>query len=246
MSNVALLLGPVTFQDFEVPTSINIGGAQRLTIHRLPGGSRIIDTMGRDDADISFSGIFSGADATIRARSIDQMRVSGISMPLTWDVFFYSVIIKSFTAEYQSGWWIPYRITCAVVVDQASSVVAAVISLADNALTDVTTACTFALAAGIDLSTTTRAVGKPNACVRGTVSYTSTLVEVGEAVTLVGRGISKAEIALNAASWADRDDMSAAANAFNATIFVSRQISLLAIARGYIGRASVNLANAST
>ena len=40
MSNVALLLGHIAFQDFEVPATINIGGDQRLAIHRLLGGTR--------------------------------------------------------------------------------------------------------------------------------------------------------------------------------------------------------------
>jgi hypothetical protein len=104
MSNVALLLGPIAFRNFEVPAAINIGGAQRLAIHRLLGGTRVIDTLGRDDTDISFSGTFSGPDATLRARLIDEMRVSGLSLPLTWDVFFYSVIIRKFEADYRSGW----------------------------------------------------------------------------------------------------------------------------------------------
>ena len=109
MSNVALLLGPVSFQSFEIPARINFGGAQRLAIHRLPGGTRVIDALGRDDSDISFSGTFSGPQATLRARAIDEMRVAGFSIPLTWDVFFYNVIIKKFEADYHSGWWIPYR-----------------------------------------------------------------------------------------------------------------------------------------
>ena len=63
MADVTLLLGPVAFQDFEVPCGVNFGGRQRLALHRLPGGSRVIDALGRDDAQISFSGIFSGSDA---------------------------------------------------------------------------------------------------------------------------------------------------------------------------------------
>ena len=36
-----LLLGPVLFQDFELPERISWGGKQRLTVHRLPGGTRV-------------------------------------------------------------------------------------------------------------------------------------------------------------------------------------------------------------
>jgi hypothetical protein len=85
-----LLFGPVLFQDFELPASITWGGAHSLAIHRLPGGARIIDAMGRDDADITWSGIFSGEDASFRARALDLMRAEGSVWPLTWDSFFYS------------------------------------------------------------------------------------------------------------------------------------------------------------
>ena len=70
MSDIALLLGPVAFQDFELPANIGFGGEQRLAVHCLPGGARVIDVLGRDDAEITFSGIFSGSDATLRARTL--------------------------------------------------------------------------------------------------------------------------------------------------------------------------------
>ena len=246
MSNVALLLGPIAFQDFEVPSNINIGGAQRLVIHRLPGGTRVIDTLGRDDMNIMFSGTFSGPDATLRARSLDAMRVSGLPMSLTWDVFFYSVIIKKFEADYRSGWWIPYHITCAVVRDEASSAVSAVISIADDALSDVTTASTFAIAAGIDLSDTQTAIGMPNAAVKGTAMYSSTLAALASARALVVSGISQAEATLGAASWPVEGQMPSAATALNGVVSACQQISWLTAAQAYIGRASINLANAST
>src|ERR1700761_7345057 len=96
MSDVALLLGPIVFRNFELPSGVNFGGRQRLALHRLPGGSRVIDALGRDDAQINFSGIFTGPDATLRSRSLDEMRVSGIALPLTWDVLFYTVLISEF------------------------------------------------------------------------------------------------------------------------------------------------------
>ena len=140
MADVTLLLGPVVFQDFEVPSGVNFGGRQRLVMHRLPGGSRVIDALGRDDAQISFSGIFSGSDATLRARSLDQLRVAGIALPLTWDVLFYTVLISEFQASYRSSWWIPYRIVCTVLRDEASELIQFAASLATTALADIGTA----------------------------------------------------------------------------------------------------------
>lgn len=246
MSNVALLLGPIAFQDFEIPASINIGGVQRLAIHRLPGGTRVIDAMGRDDSDMSFSGTFSGPDATLRARAIDEMRVSGLSVPLTWDVFFYSVIIGKFEADYRSGWWIPYHMTCTVVCDEASGAPGSAMSLTDDAISDAATASTFATAAGIDLSYTQNAVSVPDAVVKGTALYSSALSAFASASAFVGSGISQAEVTLGAASWAAGDQVPSAANTLNDIVSAARRISSLTVAQSYIGRASINLANAST
>jgi hypothetical protein len=246
MSNIALLLGQIAFQDFEVPASINIGGDQRLAIHRLLGGARIIDALGREECDITFSGVFSGETATFRARAVDQMRVSGLAMPLTWDVFFYAVIIKRFEADYRSGWWIPYRITCIVVADEASSALDPVLSLTNSALTDVTTACAFASAVGIDLSSTQSAIVAPDAAVRGTASYSSALVALASSGVAVAAGISLAESTLGAASWPVEGSMSSAANSINALVSAAQKISCLTNAQSYIGRTSVNLTNAST
>ena len=171
MADVTLLLGPVVFQDFEVPSGVNFGGRQRLVMHRLPGGSRVIDALGRDDAQISFSGIFSGSDATLRARSLDQLRVAGIALPLTWDVLFYTVLISEFQASYRSSWWIPYRIVCTVLRDEASELIQFAASLATTALADIGTASGYAIDMRVDLSPLQAALAAPGATTRGTAAY---------------------------------------------------------------------------
>ena len=161
MANTTLLLGPVVFQDFEVPCGINFGGKQRLAVHRLPGGVRVIDALGRDDADICFAGIFCGDDATLRARLMDEMRASGALLPLTWDVFFYTVVISQFQADYATTNWIPYRITCTVLRDEASALIEAALSLGATVLSDIGTAVGQAASGGVDLSPLTHSTRLP-------------------------------------------------------------------------------------
>jgi hypothetical protein len=246
VSKVELLLGPIAFQDFEVPASINIGGAQRLAIHRLLGGTRVIDALGRDDSDISFSGTFSGSDASERARSIDEMRVAGVPMPLTWDAFSYSVIINKFEANYRSGWWIPYHLSCTVVCDDASGTIATATSLGSDALSDVTTACIFATAAGLDLTEAQSAVAMPDAAVKGTATYASTVIALASANAIIGIEMSQAEACLEAASWSPDSLGLTAAVALNGMVSAAQQISALTVAQAYIGRAAINVTNAST
>jgi hypothetical protein len=246
MADVVLLLGPVAFQDFEIPSGINFGGAQRLALHRLPGGRRIIDALGPDDALISFSGIFTGSDATLRARSLDELRTSGMVLPLTWDVFFYTVLISAFHADYRNGWWIPYRITCTVLRDEASTLVQSVFSLATACLADIGSGADYAAEAGLDLGPLQATIGAPGATVRGTTAYADAQSSLAEAQASIDASMSSADGTLSdvdfGRSRSSQDGVAMLLSATNA----AGQLSSLTAARPYVGRVATNLANAST
>ena len=144
MSASYLSLGSVSFQEFEVPSGIAWGGAQQLKIHRLPGGTRIVDAMGRDDADIEWSGVFSGPDAALRASLLDFMRADGGVLALTWSSFYYSVIIARFDADQRRPNWIPYKISCCVVRDESAAIFLAPVSLAASVAQDLAIAASLA------------------------------------------------------------------------------------------------------
>ena len=78
----SLSLGDVLFADLEVPDHITFGGEQALTVHKLVGGTRIIDAMGRDDMPLEWSGWFMGAEALSRARYLETQRIAGTAVPL--------------------------------------------------------------------------------------------------------------------------------------------------------------------
>ena len=194
MSDFSLTLGPVAFAGFELPSSITIGGRQHLAIHRLPGGLRIIDALGPDPADLAFSGIFTGPDAADRARLLDTLRVAGATLPLAWDAFTYSVIIENFEADYRSPWWIPYRITCTVLRDEAAALVTGIIALAPALSADL-------LAAGTLATTASVAVSQPTATTAGTAanaaaqaSLTTTLASFDTSIATATAGLRSTDI----------------------------------------------------
>ena len=185
MSKTLLALGPVVFRDFELPPSVAFGGRQQMAVHRLADGRKVIDCLGRDDSDISFSGVFAGSDATIRARALDELRVSGVAMPLTWDVFFYTVLVREFTAVYRNDTWIPYTLTCAVLRDEASGLVQATAPLAEGLLADLAAAADGGAAFGLDFSTASAAVLSPDATTYGTSGFQQardSLASTGQAI----------------------------------------------------------------
>jgi hypothetical protein len=246
MTNTTLLLGPVTFQDFEVPCGINFGGRQRLAVHRLPGGVRVIDALGRDDADISFAGIFSGDDATLRARLLDEMRVSGLVLPLTWDVFFYTVIISRFQADYATSNWIPYKITCTVLRDEASALIEAALSLGASVLSDVNAAITQAAAGGVDISTLQSTLSDPSATIRDTAAYGTAQSGLSAAQSSLSSAVDGAGAALPISTINAPGSASAGVTNLTTAISASQQLGQLTIAQAYLGRAATNLSNAST
>lgn len=227
-----LLLGPVLFQNFELPTSINWGGTQSLNIHRLPGGARVIDAMGRNDAEISWTGIFSGSESALRARAIDLMRADGSLWPLTWDSYFYSVIVSNFEADYRRPNWIPYRIACTVLRDEAEAVVQTALSIIGGVMSDLTAADS--LGTGLDLQPLTASFAVIGATTRGTSSYAQVKSQMGTTTDAANIQLATTGTQLTSAT-----NLSQAST-------LAGQTAQLAAARGYLQRASVNLANASS
>ncbi len=92
----ALILGGIAFDDFSTPDSMMGGGQQTLVVHKLPGGARVIDTLGPDEAEVAWRGQFFGNDAYGNALALDAMRAAGQVVPLIWGGQFRSVIIQQF------------------------------------------------------------------------------------------------------------------------------------------------------
>ena len=86
-------------------------------------------------------------------------------------MLFYTVLISEFRADYRNGWWIPYRIVCTVLQDEASALLHRSISLATAALADIGARCQRCRSAGIDLSPLQTALAAPGATTRGTSAY---------------------------------------------------------------------------
>ena len=133
-----LTIGSLVLQGYEVPSRITIGGSQAVTIHKLPGGGRIIDAMGADDGTISWRGLFVGPDAARRARMLDTMRMQGTSQTLSFGDYTFDVIVVHCEYDYQQrGSIINYRVRTERVPDP-------------DGLTDVSTSLDFMLQDDLD------------------------------------------------------------------------------------------------
>jgi hypothetical protein len=112
-----LTLGDVSFAASEAGV-IAFGGDQKLNIHHLVGGKRIIDAMGVDPAPLQWSGIFTGAEALTKALTLQRMMNEGRVLDLTWSKMKYRVVIRTFGGDFEAPFRIPYHIVCEVLDDQ--------------------------------------------------------------------------------------------------------------------------------
>jgi hypothetical protein len=246
MPNTILTIGPVVLQRFEVPDQINIGGKQRLAVHQLTDGRRVIDSLGRDDSNISFRGIFSGSDATMRARLLDVLRVAGEPLPLTWDVFFYTVILSDFQASYERNAWIPYRITCTVLRDEAASSIPVVVSLANIILSDINAAATSASGTSLNFTSLLESLTAVGATTQDTSAHGSAISDLTTMQLSVDAQVVAEETSIQANATSPSTSTQAALQSLSVATQSTQQLAGLTAARGYLGRAAINLNNAST
>lgn len=118
MSTDTLTLGPFEFTDFSVPERMPFGGRQQMHIHRMPGGTRVIDCMGPDDIDRIWSGILWGDSALGDALTLDAMRKAGESLIFSNGIETREVVILEFFPKVRKLTCIEYDI--AVVVTDSS------------------------------------------------------------------------------------------------------------------------------
>ncbi len=220
--SASVIIGPLVLNEFEIPSHIRIGGRQRLAIHQLLGGSRVIDALGPDEGDISWSGVFSGSDAAIRYRELEVIRRSGLAVPLIWNGFAYSVIISELDGEYKGPYWIFYKLVCSVVADAAAVLIGSSVSAAGQALADISSAGGL----GIDTSTLTASLGPG-----GTVSAANASMVNGDLMS----SISQANTNLASAT------VGLQSSDFTTALAAAQQTANMSFAIGYLSRAAVNV-----
>ena len=141
MATDALILGPVEFTDWSAPEHMPLGGRQALAVHKLIGGRRVIDTLGSDEADITWNGQFWGDNAFSTALILDQLRTAGGQLPLFVMGKAYQVVIADFRYEaIRFPQHFTYSITCVVASDPSLGFLGAIASIGNLIATDISAA----------------------------------------------------------------------------------------------------------
>ena len=115
-----LTIGPVAFVDAEHPDDITFGGTQSLAVHDYVGGSRQVQSMGARESSITWEGYLRSSTAQARAIALDQLRISGTQVPLTFTQWSYDVVVQEFRAKIMHEFLIRYTIAVVVVRNKAA------------------------------------------------------------------------------------------------------------------------------
>ena len=239
MQKSPIQVGSIDLQDFEVPQSVRFGGRHRLVVHTLAGGGRSIERLGPDDADIQFSGTFSGSFAETRARALDNLRVSGDIIWLTWESFRREVIVKSFLADYVNPWWIPYQISC-VVVHQPSNVLSEVFDMSAMLTADLGNARAAATGFSVPLAPLQNALSMKNAFIANTADQVAAVIAARSVFTAVGDQMNYQSAILDARE-APRTSAAQSLQSFSSRVDSAAALAAMTITRSYIGRMGANL-----
>ncbi len=110
-----LIVGDVEFTGLEVPESVAVGAKQKLVVHKLVGGRRVVDVLGLDYKNIGWSGWMTGATAGDRVTELEALRDAGQPLTFNMDGYYFSVIIEEFEARFEHVYRRNYYIDLLVV-----------------------------------------------------------------------------------------------------------------------------------
>lgn len=234
MQGSPIQIGSINLRNFEVPPSVRFGGRHRVAIHTLAGGTRVLERLGPDDGDIQFRGIFSGPQAETRVRAINNLRLTGEVVWLTWESFRYQVVVKSFMAEYHSPWWISYQISCLIAHQDGADDLR---SLALSALVsaDIAEAVAAASATMIELGPLQAVLSGSNALIAGTSDHAQALAAVGSSRAAIGQQIAT-QSAVLAAPFGTGAGVAAYGPGLQSTVASAGALAAAVNANAYVGR----------
>jgi hypothetical protein len=253
---VVLTLGSIVFQDFEIPQEMPFGGSHMLVVKKLVGGDRVIDAMGRDDAEKAWSGRFRGSLAEGKARTLDQLRIGGQQQLLTWSSLRYLVVIDKFEARFQSPMEIPYSISCTVIQDLSAQILPIAPTADASIFGDIAGAGTLAsqinvpaiVASVAQVASAANAIAKFSGASPSQVASVQTSIQTALAATATQQTVLNAAVAPSGsvAGVVGGGAPAALAASLSGQNAAFGQLAQLYNLQALLGRTAINVANAGS
>ncbi len=196
-----VIIDEITLANFEVPERIALPGRQKVVIHQMIGGKRVLDVLGVEYDALTWSGIINGPDASSRVQLFEAKRDAGKVVTLTCDDFSFDGVITSFAPVYEYEFRRPYSIEIAVLKRNDTPVKVDALTGALTGLVNSDVGSALGLTDTINIASVTAAVKEVQSVVstvsdfaHATVSTVQTLVApIVAAQNLVTSSISSLE-----------------------------------------------------
>ena len=234
MQGSPIQIGTINLQNFEVPPSVRFGGRYRLMVHTLSGGARVLERLGPDDGDIQFRGTFSGAQAEARVREVNNLRLTGEVVWLTWESFRYQVIVKTFLVDYYSPWWISYQLGC-VIAYQTGAADLRTLALGALVAADLGEAVAAVAGTSIQVGSLQAALSNSNALTAGTSDQSQAIAAVKSCQAAINQQIALQSTAI-ASPFGEGVAISAYGQALQNTVASAGAMAAAVNAGAYVGR----------
>ena len=198
-----------------------------------------MERLGPDDGEVTFEGTFSGSNAEARVRALDNLRLSGEVVWLTWESFRRLVVVKSFVAEYHSPWWIPYKISC-VVFQQSFATSSQASTLSALISADLGNAVSAVAGSSISLASLQAALSNANALTTGTSNQMQAVAAVGATLDAINSQIAL-QSSLMAGPIGASSDPASISQALATAVNSAGALAAAVNAGSYVGRIGTNL-----
>jgi hypothetical protein len=200
-----LTLGDLEFARYEIPQAMPFGTEQKLNVHQLVGGKRVIDVLGAIPRNPTWSGWFVGSQALARARYLKGLCEAGKPLSLKVDELSMTVVIHTVECDFRQAWRIPYTVTCEVVSDDTAPITDRPSPSVDQLVSDDMTSST-SLAAGLGIPSLTSAVSSVSTALANVKTFVgaaqsqiqSVLAPIAAARVVVGSLLNQASTTLAA------------------------------------------------
>lgn len=256
-SDQSVTIADIVLEDWEIPEKVSWGGAQRMTVHKMVGGTRYIDIMGQDNAEVSWSGRFLSPDASFRADQLDLIRKSGALIDVVFAGRYYSAVISSFTAQQVTQFHLTYSISFTILADESSVFPPPEPTVLLMVSADIATLVALAivapqLAAAQIAATLIPPLLLPLAALQiGAVATTAVVGAIGTTVALVNTAQAAAEgqvgaiadLALTTATLAGATTVVGAVEQMNAAASATFALASAVQMGAYANRAAMNVGN---
>ncbi len=177
-----LIVGDVEFTGLEVPESVTIGAKQQLVVHKLVGGKRIVDVLGIDYDNLSWSGWMTGATAGERVTALETLRDVGAPLAFSIDGYYFNVIIQSFNQRFEHVYRRFYTIDLMIVSSLDTPVTENALAGTLDNLINSDLGESLGLASIINSSSVTTAIGSVQSAVSQVQGFANATIDTVQTV----------------------------------------------------------------